>query len=96
MIKQISILAVCSVVLLAAGSVSAQTTINFTGAKTPEGTVVLGQFSPQAFFFSSPMAGTNDSAFYGSTGANFGTWATNTDMTGRAPISARRTRPWQA
>ena len=54
---------------------------NFTGTKTPEGTVVLGQFSPQAFFISSPMAGLDDSAFYGTTGANLGTWATNTDMT---------------
>ncbi len=73
--------AACGAWLLAAGAASAQNTINFTGSKTPEGTVVSTQFGPAAFFISCPMAGMDDSAFYGSTGANLGNWATNTDMT---------------
>ena len=81
MIKGIITLAACAAGLLAASTVSAQTTINFTGSKTPEGTTLMGQFGPQAYFIPSPMAGQDDSAFYGSTGANIGTWATNTDMT---------------
>ncbi len=74
--------AIYGALLLTAGAVSAQTTLNFTGPKTPEGTVVLGQFSPQASFVSSPLAGQNDSNFYGTTSLySIGTWAANTDMT---------------
>ena len=70
-------LAICG--LIASGA-HAQTTVNFTGANTPEGTTLANQFSPAFFVIVSPLTG-DDSLFYGSTGANLGTWATNTDAT---------------
>ena len=64
--------------VVAMASAAQANLISFNTAATPEGSVVTNQFDPAVSFTASPLSG-DDSSFYGSTGYNLGTWATDTD-----------------